>query len=196
MLSGLGALGPIELWIEVEGRELLDDGVWISLVRESSGEEALEWSLPGGIVAPGPFGLLIEVKATRPLDEVDEASVKGGLGPLGSSGSLTEIRATGLLDDGTGWVIVFVLAGGDDPVKDTPWAPPGPLFLPAPTSVVTTVTVCEHRPRNGTICRPAVEITVAEHCAMTIVVSAPVLPFCGDATREFELLERALELVE
>jgi hypothetical protein len=31
---------------------------------------------------------------------------------------------------------------------------------------------------------------------MAIVVSALVLTFCGDATGEFEVLERALELVE
>jgi hypothetical protein len=80
----------------------------------------VEWSLPGEFGAPGPFGLLIEVGATGPLDEVDEASVKGGLGPLGPSGSLTEIGATDLLEGGIGWVVVCVLSGGDDPVKDTP----------------------------------------------------------------------------
>jgi hypothetical protein len=31
---------------------------------------------------------------------------------------------------------------------------------------------------------------------MAVVVSEFVLPFCGDATGEFELLNRALELVE
>jgi hypothetical protein len=66
---------------------------------------------------------LIEVEATGPLDEVgelDEVSVKGVLGPLGPSGSLTEVETTGLLDDEIGWVVVFVLSGGDDPVEDTP----------------------------------------------------------------------------
>lgn len=62
--------------------------------------------------------------------------------------------------------------------------------------MVTTVTVCEHEPRNGTNCWPTVEITVAVHCAMASVVSALVLLFCGDATGEFEMLERVLELVE
>jgi hypothetical protein len=66
---------------------------------------------------------LIEVEATGPLDEVgelDEVSVKGVLGRLGPSGSLTEVETTGLLDDEIGWVVVFVLSGGDDPVEDTP----------------------------------------------------------------------------
>lgn len=66
---------------------------------------------------------MIEVEATGPLDEVgelDEVSVKGGLGRLGPSGSLTEVETTGLLDDEIGWVVVFVLSGGDDPVEDTP----------------------------------------------------------------------------
>ena len=62
--------------------------------------------------------------------------------------------------------------------------------------MVTTVTVCEHEPRNGTNSWPTVEITVAVHCAMAIVVSTLVLSFCGDATGEVELLETALELVE
>lgn len=66
---------------------------------------------------------MIEVEATGPLDEVgelDEVSVKGVLGRLGPSGSLTEVETTGLLDDEIGWVVVFVLSGGDDPVEDTP----------------------------------------------------------------------------
>jgi hypothetical protein len=55
--------------------------------------------------------------------------------------------------------------------------------------VVTTVTVCEHEPWNGTNCWPTVETTVAVHGAMEIVVSALELPFCGGAAGTFELLE-------
>jgi hypothetical protein len=106
--------------VEVEGRGLLNVGVWLGLVGKPGGEEVVKWSLPGGLVAPGPFGLLIEVEATGPWDEVDEASVKGGLGPLGPSRLLAEVETTGLLDDEIGWVVVFVLSGGDDPVEDTP----------------------------------------------------------------------------
>ena len=122
-LDGLGLGFSVGDLVEVEGRGLLNVGVWIGLVGKSGGEEVDELSFPGGLVVPGLFGLMIEIEVTGPLDEVDEvdeASVEGGLGPLGLSGRLTEIGVTGLLDDGIVWVVVSVLSGGDGPVKDTP----------------------------------------------------------------------------
>jgi hypothetical protein len=104
---------------------------------------------------------------------------------------------------------VFVLTG-EEPLKDIPSSPPpGPLFAPTSTSVVTTVTVCEQEPEIDTNCWPWVEVTVAVHgvtagrdfdrVLMEEVVSELVLSFLGGevgAAAKFGFPGKAPELVD
>jgi hypothetical protein len=83
-------------------------------------------------------------------EELVDSPLKGGSGPLGPHGDSIEVVATAVLDDGVIWIVVPVLTGGDDPLKNTPFGPPpGPLFPPK-SSVVTTVIVWEHESLIGT----------------------------------------------
>lgn len=140
-------------------------------------------------------------------EELDESPLKGGSGPLGC---LTEVEAVPLLDGRPVCVAVFVLTSDDDPVKDIPLSPPpGPLFAPTSTNVVTTVTVCEHEPDIDINCWPWVEVTVAvqgvtaggefDGVPLEEVVSELVLSFLGGevgAAAKFELPGEVPKLVD
>jgi hypothetical protein len=214
--GGLGPLdGPLGPLIEVGRGGLLNEiFIWVG----QACWEVEESPLPGGL-GPfgGPLGLLIEVDGAGSLregnawvgptggEEVVESPWTGGLGPLGPLGGLIETEADAVPDEGVGLVAVSVLTGGDDPVKDTSWGPPGPLFPPAAAIVAITVTVCKHEPEVDTKCWPWVEVTVVVHGAIAIaieevegvlvevVASDLVLPFCDEigATGEFGLVEWA-----
>lgn len=146
-----------KMFVEVVGQG------WPIWVGQSCGEEVDEPPFSGRLGPfDGPSGPFTEVGGGELLDEegvwvgkpcseeLVDSPLKGGSGPLGPHGDSIEVVATAVLDDRVIWIVVPVLTGGDDPVKNTPFGPPpGPLFPPK-SSVVTTVIVWEHESLIGT----------------------------------------------